>query len=112
VARTQPALVADPGVAEQDGVKSARGWCGYRGIRGDIPLLVGFDDGYEFMGYLSERGWLPLPAKGDWPYLVYMLTEHEGSFAIAEYCEADLGVTVLPTKEQTAELYAGLRDAP
>jgi hypothetical protein len=106
-------LAADPGVTEQDGgVTSARGWCGYRGIREDNPLLVGFDDGYEFMGYLSERGWLPLPAKGDWPYLVYMLTEQDGSYAVAEYCEADLVVTMLPTQEQTAAFYAGLREAP
>lgn len=104
-------LAADPGVTETDGVKTARGWCGYRGGRGD-SLKVGFDDGYDFMGYLSERGWLPLPAKGDWPYVVYMLTKQEGSYAVAEYCEADLVVTMLPTKEQAAAFYAGLREAP
>jgi hypothetical protein len=104
-------LVADAGVKEKDGIKTARGFCGYRGGRGD-SLAVGFDDGYDFMGYLGERGWRPLASKGDWPYVVYLLTEHDGSYAIAEYCEADLTVTVLPTKEQTATFYDGLRDAP
>jgi hypothetical protein len=104
-------LVADAGVTENEGVRTARGWCGYRGGRGD-SLAVGFDDGYDFMGYLGERGWRPLAAKGDWPYVVYMLTEHEGSYAVAEYCEADLTVTVLPTKEQTSTFYKSLRDAP
>jgi hypothetical protein len=101
----------DPGETEKDGVKTARGHSGYIGGRGD-SLAVGFDDGYDFMGYLSEGGWKPLDEKGDWPYVVYMLTKHDESYAVAEYCEGDLVVTVLPTQEKTKAFYAGLRDAP
>ncbi|MBS0592009.1 MAG: hypothetical protein JSR84_00920 [Proteobacteria bacterium] len=104
-------LVADPGESESDGIRTARGHCGYMGGRGD-GLAVGFDDGYDFMGYLEERGWRALAAKGDWPYVVYMLTEHGAGYAIAEYCERDLVVTVLPTEEQTRVFYSGLREAP
>jgi hypothetical protein len=104
-------LVADAGVTEKDGVKTARGWCGYRGGRGD-SLAVGFDDGYDFMGYLEERGWRALAAKGDWPYLVYLGTAQDGVYAVAEYHETDLTVTVLPTSEQATTFYKGLRNAP
>lgn len=64
------------------------------------------------MGYPEERGWRALAAKGGWPYVVYMLTEHDAGYAIAEYCEGDLVVTVLPTEKQARVFYAGLREAP
>lgn len=103
--------IPDPGVTAKDDVKTARGHCGYVGGRGD-SLMTGFDDGYDFMGYLGERGWKPLYEKGDWPYVVFMLTKHDESYAVAEYCEGDLVVKVLPTQEKTTAFYEGLRDAP
>jgi hypothetical protein len=105
------ALVADAGVTEKDGVKTARGWCGYRGGRGD-SLAVGFDDGYDFMGYLEERGWRALASKGDWPYHVYLATAQDGVYSVAEYHETDLTVTVLPSEEQARAFYASLPAAP
>ncbi|HEX4732504.1 MAG TPA: hypothetical protein VH299_14635 [Solirubrobacterales bacterium] len=104
-------LVADPGVSESDGVRTGRGWCGYRGGRGD-SIAVGFDDGYDFLGYLSERGWRPLASKGDWPYVVYMVAAFDGGYAVAEYCETDLTMTILPTRHQLETFCGELRDAP
>ena len=104
-------LVADPGITGADGRRTARGWCGYRGGRGE-GLAVGFDDGYDFLGRLSDRGWRPLPEKGDWPYVVYLLATFDGGHAVAEYCEADLTVTILPTKDELASFLGELRDTP
>jgi hypothetical protein len=99
---------------EANGV--ATGFCGYNGTGGDT-LTSGFDDGYSFLGWLQERGWRSLHAKGDWPYLVYMAwtgpTEGVGEvLAIAEYCEADLTVWTFETRDELKAHYASLKDCP
>lgn len=104
-------MVADRGTSETDGIKTNRGWCGFRGGRGE-GLAVGFDDGYDFLGYLGDRGWTALPGKGDWPYVVYLVTRVGETYAIASYCETDLTVSEFPSKAQFDEFYAGLDDAP
>ena len=104
-------LVAEAGTADQPYGTVSRGHCGYIGGRGD-SIAVGFDDGYDFMGYLGERGWSPLPAKGDWPYVVYLAYKARAPYAIAEYCEADLTVWTFKTGEDAQAFYKSLSDAP
>lgn len=97
---------------ERDGMTVHRGFCGYRGGQG-ASLVVGFDDGYDFLGYLKDHGWRALTGKGDWPLVVYMLwaSKDEG-LAIAEYCEASLTIWVFDSPEQAKRHYASLDDAP
>lgn len=102
--------VPDSGTTEVEGVKTSRGWCGFRGGQGD-SLEVGFDDGYDFMGYLQEHGWKALPAKGDWPFVVYVARISGETYAIAEYCETDLTVWQFASEAHMKEFYGGLRDA-
>jgi hypothetical protein len=105
-------LVSRAGTSVEDGITVSRGYCGYLGGRGDY-LTTGFDDGYCFMSYLGDRGWLDLPAKGDWPYVVYLRwPADEEREALCEYCEADLTVWQFDTHAAAAAFYAGLRDAP
>ena len=91
-----------------------RGFCGYNGARNDDSLVTGFDDGYDFMGYLQDRGWRPLPAKGDWPYVVYLRwvpRDGDGtSPAIVEYCEADFTIWTFATPGDAQAHYGTLRD--
>ncbi len=107
-------LRSDPGTVQESGYKVNRGWCGFNGTRSDDPLISGFDDGYEFMGALAERGWRELPAKGDWPLVVYMawVDPVSAKRALAEYCEADLTVWEFDTEEAFKRVYATLRDCP
>jgi hypothetical protein len=107
-------LAADPGTTERaDGVKVSRGWCGYSGNGSHDPIEAGFDEGYDFMGTLRERGWKEMSAKGDWPYVVYMQwLGRPGEFVIAEYCEADLTIWVFPSAESMRTHYEGLKDCP
>jgi hypothetical protein len=89
-----------------------RGFCGYMGGRGD-SLIVGFDDGYSFMGYLEERGWRAIPSKGDWPYLVYLYwpgTDASPKPAIVEYCEADFSLWVFDDRDAMKALARTLRN--
>jgi hypothetical protein len=104
-------LVAEAGTSEGPDGTVSRGHCGYVGGRGDA-MVVGFDDGYDFMGYLGERGWEPLPAKGDWPYVVYLAHKARAPYAIAEYCEADLTIWTFKTGEDAQAFYKSLKDAP
>lgn len=101
--------------SKADGVTTYRGHCGYTGGSGD-SMKVGFDDGYDFMGYLSERGWRAMPAKGDWPYVVYMVWPGgagEGKTPIlVEYLEADFTLWEFETHDSAKAHYAGLRDCP
>lgn len=90
--------------------KTYQGFCGFNGSRGG-SLTTGFDDGYDFMGYLQDHGWRPMPGKGDWPYVVVLLWPAERR-AIAQYCEADLTLWVFEAPEDAKALYAELRDAP
>lgn len=104
-------LVAQAGTTTENGATVSRGHCGYIGGRGD-SMLTGFDDGYDWMGYLGDRGWKDLPGKGDWPYVVYMAYKSREPYAIAEYCEADLTVWTFETGEAAQAFYKGLRDCP
>jgi hypothetical protein len=93
-----------------EGTRTWRGFCGFDG-------RSGFDDGYAFMADLLDRGWRPLPAKGDWPYLVYVtwvevLGPDLKTYAIAEYCEGDLVVWLFPSRDAAKTYYASLRDCP
>jgi hypothetical protein len=104
-------LVAEAGTAERPHGTVSRRHCGYAGGRGD-SIVVGFDDGYDSIGYLGDRGWEPLPAKGDWPYVVYLAYKPREPYAIAEYCEADLTVWTFTTGEAAHAFYRSLKDAP
>jgi hypothetical protein len=97
---------------EGDAFSKAIGFCGYNGHNVDDAFLSGFDDGYDFMGHLGDRGWQPLHAKGDWPYVVYMAYRAREPYAIAEYCEADLTVWTFDSGEAAQAFYRELRDAP
>lgn len=97
------------------GVEVTSGFCGVVSMDRD-PMRGGFDEGYSWMGFLSGKGWRPLAAKGDWPYVVYMLwPAREGDqeqAAIAEYCEADLTIWRCADPLALHSLYDGLRAAP
>lgn len=82
-------LAAESDTATDGSKTVSQGWCGYIGGNGD-PMLVGFQDGYEFMGYLADRGWIGVHDKGNWPYVIYLVWRHQGEVAIIEYCEGDL----------------------
>lgn len=92
---------------------TAQGFCGYTGGRGD-SLLTGFDDGYDFLGYMEEHGWRALPSYGDWPYVVYLAWRDTGAgiTAITEYCEADLTVWLFQTHAAARAFLRTLREAP
>lgn len=92
-------------------VETSSGHCGYVGGRGD-GMVVGFDDGYDFMGFPTDRGWGPLPAKGDWPYVVYLAYRAREPYAIVEYCEGDLAVWVFESGAAAQAFYKSLTDAP
>jgi hypothetical protein len=104
-------LVANAGTTDRPDGTVSRGHCGYVGGRGD-SMVVGFDDGYDFMGYLGERGWQPLPAKSDWPYVVYLAYTPREPYAIAQYCEADLTVWTFTTGEAAQAFYKAIEDVP
>jgi hypothetical protein len=104
-------LVAWAGTRQEDGMTVSKGFCGFMGGRGD-GLVTGFDDGYSFMGYLGERGWSALAAKGDWPYVVYLAFVPKTPYAIAGYCEGDLTVWQFPDGERAREFYRDLKDCP
>ncbi len=96
-------LRPDPGTTEQEnGMRVSRGWCGYIGGRGDY-LTVGFDDGYSFMDYLAERGWVPVHDRGTWPYVVYCVWCSGDLRAIVEYCEGDLTLWEFPDEAKARE---------
>ena len=100
----------DRGVTK-NGDKIAIGHCGYMGGRGD-GMAVGFDDGYDFMGYLDERGWKSLPEFGDWPYVVWLVWAREGELALAQYCEGDLTVWNFASRAELAEFAKRITPAP
>ncbi|HXS33140.1 MAG TPA: hypothetical protein VN758_05120 [Solirubrobacterales bacterium] len=101
-------LRADPGTTEQeDGTRVSRGWCGYVGGRGDA-LAVGFQEGYEFMDYLGERGWEFVHDKGNWPYVMYGVWQAGEKRAIIEYCEGDLTLWEFADQAKAREFAEGL----
>jgi hypothetical protein len=104
-------LAADPGTTETDGVKVSRGWCGYIGGRGD-SMVVGFDEGYDFLGYLTARGWKALHEKGDWPYVVYLYSRCSEKRTIIGYCEGDLTIRTFDNSDQAREFYDSLPPVP
>ncbi|MEZ5078119.1 MAG: hypothetical protein R2725_11835 [Solirubrobacterales bacterium] len=97
--------LADP--ITRNGVRVTRGWCGYQGAE-DESLLVGFDEGYDFLDYLMSRGWVPLHDKGEWPYLVFVAYRHGEDLAIAEYREGDLTVSEFGCMGQFTGAYRSL----
>lgn len=106
-------IVSAQGAPDETGVTGHRGFCGVTLLGPRDPMISGFDEGYDLLNYLSERGWRPLPSKGDWPYLVYLKWVRSGEkVAIAEYCEGDLAVRVFDDPELAARHYAGLPDIP
>jgi hypothetical protein len=73
-----------------------RGFCGYNGRRDtNDPLLTGFDDGYEFMGYLQDHGWSADHTMGDWPYVVFLHFK-SNPLIMASYCEGDFTLLQFP----------------
>lgn len=93
-------LVAWAGTRREGDKTTSHGFAGFDGRQG-------YDDGYDFMGDLMERGWRALPDKGDWPLVVYIAYVRKGGpFAIAEYCEGDLSVWEFETLEGTKAFYA------
>lgn len=80
-------------VADHPGASRARGFCGFNGSRGG-PLETGFDDGYDYLGYLDEHGWRALDDVGNWPYDVWVFwPARDGQPAtLAQYLEGDLTV--------------------
>lgn len=103
----------------------SHGFCGFLGGKGD-SMVTGFDEGYSFMGYLEEHGWRVLPAKGDWPYVIYMrwmpVPANLGDVVVTalpgepetliEYCEADLTVWQFDAYTDLLKFYATLRNIP
>jgi hypothetical protein len=86
----------------EEGVVIDRGFCGFDGSRG-------FDDGYDFMGYLDGRtGWRCLSEVGDWPHH-FFATRHpsgdEARWTIIEYCEADLVVRRFDSQQRARAFY-------
>ena len=76
----------------RDGVLTCQGFCGYEGGHGD-SLVVGFDEGYDFIDYLAARGWTPLHDKGDWPFQAYLAFDADGVRALVGYTEGDLTIS-------------------
>lgn len=104
-------LVGQTG-AERDDAKRCtiyRGFCGYSGGRGD-SLETGFDDGYDFMGYLEGHGWQALAAKGDWPYVVYVAYKAREPYAIASYVECDFTLWIFDDGQAAQAFYRELPD--
>jgi len=95
----------------QDGTTTYLGSCAYMGGTGS-GIEVGFDEGYEFMGCLQERGWSPLASKGDWPYVIHMRWGGAGVHAIATYVEGDLTVKVFASHIPAKAYFDSLEDCP
>ena len=74
------------------GILTCLGFCGFEGGTGD-SWVVGFDDGYDFIDYLTSRGWNPLADKGNWPLEVVATFAVDGVYGVAEYREGDLIVS-------------------
>ena len=94
------------------GTRRATGFCGFSGGRSD-QLETGFDDGYDYMGYLDERGWRALDGIGDWPYNVWLFwPARDGQpTALAQYIEGDLTVWQFETLEDAQAFLGSLPDA-
>jgi len=106
-------LAADPGTREENGRRVSRGWCGFNGTRSDDPMVSGFDEGYDLLGGLAERGWRQLPAKGDWPLVIYMAWPGLGDIeAILEYVEGDLVIWEFENHDDAITFYRTLKDCP
>lgn len=99
-----------PEVDAERGITTYKGWCGYTGARGTDPMRVGFDDGYDFLGGMADRGWTPISEKGSWPLVVFMRWGRNGENAIAEYCEADVTIYVYDSEAAMRQHYTELRD--
>lgn len=76
----------------ENGVLTCHGFCGYEGGTGD-SWVVGFDDGYDFIDYLTSRGWTALADIGRWPLTVFASFAVEGVYGVVEYREGDLTIS-------------------
>ncbi|HEY5052538.1 MAG TPA: hypothetical protein VII45_03930 [Solirubrobacterales bacterium] len=106
-------LVDWAGTRAGDGLTVSRGFCGYLGGSG-LGFDCGYDEGYDFMADLMDRGWEALDAKGNWPLVVYLKWRPRRPAerpAIAMYCEGDLTVWVFDSPEIARRHYAALPDA-
>lgn len=103
--KAPPKLVTPELLARRFGTEGSRrddaarmtvhtGFCGLLVIGARDRMISGFDDGYDFMGYLEERGWHALASKGNWPYVVYLTYQPREPYAVASYCECDFTLYV------------------
>lgn len=99
--------LAEP--SETGGARTCHGYCGFNGKKGSDSLIVGFDDGYEFMDYLMARGWKAMPDKGEWPYLIYLSFAPADQHAVVEFCEGgELAISQFESEERFEEFCRGL----
>jgi hypothetical protein len=100
-------------IVTDEGILVGSGRCGFNGLRSDVGLISGFEDGYDFMGQLNEHGWRDLPSRGDWPYVVYMLWLKQAEPpALCCYCEADFNCWVFEDTEKLKRFVATLPECP
>ncbi|HYQ78789.1 MAG TPA: hypothetical protein VEP91_06740 [Solirubrobacterales bacterium] len=83
----------------KDGTLTCQGFCGYDGGAGDT-WVVGFEDGYDFIDYLTSRGWTALAAGGRWSAEVVAAFAVEGVYGAVEYCEGDLTISQFDCEDQ------------
>jgi hypothetical protein len=86
----------------ENGILTCTGNCRYEGGAG-AALAVGFYDAYDFIHYLSSRGWTPLADKGGWPTEVVATFAIEGVYGVAEYREGDLIVSQPDSEDRYLE---------
>ncbi len=92
---------------EEDGRRSCQGFCGYEGGEG-YGLEIGFEEGYDFLDYMAARGWRPLAAKGEWPYVIYLAPQDPKVIALVEYCEGQLTISEFESAEARREFWERL----
>jgi hypothetical protein len=88
--------LADP--VEIDGIRICSGFCGIDERKAE-SVIVGFEDGFDFLNYMMARGWWPIDDKGEWPDRVYLLwSGEERPISVAAYEEGRLTVAQFASK--------------
>lgn len=71
-------------------------------------------DGYEVAGS-RDHGWHAVPAwgrdgwdLGEWPYVVVMHRDQEGSYVVLTYVEGDVTVEAFPTRQERDDRTDGI----
>jgi hypothetical protein len=75
----------------------------------------GFDDGHQWIAELTESGWWPLPALGDWQLVAFMYWPahpSDATWAIAHYREGDMAVEVFADRDAANRGYTLLHRQP